>query len=249
MSGALAKHQEPKGEVSPIVSENAAVMAIIERAALNPDVDAAKMDQLFALQEKVLSRNARTEYFRALAMMASAMPAIEEKGKGHNQTKYAKWEDIQAKITPVLGQFGFALSFRTKVEDKAIRITAILAHREGHTEENELLLPADNSGSKNAVQAVGSSITYGFRYTACALLNIQTGVTDDDGQAAGGDATDEDAVAAFVAKVDKHKASLPRLLKAVGAETIHGLTPKQLKEANEKLDAWIAAKSVTEGAS
>jgi hypothetical protein len=151
------------------------------------------MDQLFALQEKVLSRNARTEYFRALAMMAGAMPAIAENGKGHNGTKYAKWEDIQSAITPVLGQYGFALSFRTKVEDKAIRVTAILAHREGHTEENELLLPADNSGSKNAVQAVGSSITYGFRYTACALLNIQTGITDDDGRAAHGPATITDA--------------------------------------------------------
>jgi hypothetical protein len=189
---AVTKH-EPRGQVEPIVSENAAVMAIIERAALNPDVDAAKMDQLFALQEKVLSRNARTEYFRALAMMAGAMPAIAENGKGHNGTKYAKWEDIQSAITPVLGQYGFALSFRTKVEDKAIRVTAILAHREGHTEENELLLPADNSGSKNAVQAVGSSITYGFRYTACALLNIQTGITDDDGRAAHGPATITDA--------------------------------------------------------
>lgn len=179
-------------QVEPIVSENAAVMAIIERAALNPDVDAAKMDQLFALQEKVLARNARTEYYRALAMMAGAMPAIAENGRGHNQTKYAKWEDIQSAITPILGQFGFALSFRTKVEDKAIRITAILAHREGHTEENELLLPADKSGSKNDVQAVGSSITYGFRYTACALLNIQTGVTDDDGRAAGGAETISD---------------------------------------------------------
>lgn len=228
-------------QVEPIVSENAAVMAIIERAALNPDVDAAKMDQLFALQEKVLARNARTAYFRALAEMASALPAVAEKGKGHNSTKYAKWEDIQAAITPILGQHGFALSFRTKVEDKAIRITAILAHREGHTEENELLLPADKSGSKNDVQAVGSSITYGFRYTACALLNIQTGVTDDDGRAAGGDPEpDEDEVKAFVAKVDKHKASLARLLKAVGAETIHGLTQKQLKDANAKLDAWVA---------
>lgn len=192
MSGALAKHQEPKGEVSPIVSENAAVMAIIERAALNPDVDAAKMDQLFALQEKVLARNARTAYFRALAEMAGALPAVAEKGKGHNQTKYAKWEDIQAKITPVLGRHGFALSFRTKVEDKVIRITAILAHREGHLEENELLLPADTGPGRNAVQAVGSSITYGFRYTACALLNIQTGVTDDDGAAGGGSTTISD---------------------------------------------------------
>lgn len=237
---ALTKHEA--GAVAPIVSENAAVMAIIERAALNPDVDAAKMDQLFALQEKVLSRNARTEYFRALAMMAGAMPAIEEKGRGHNSTKYAKWEDIQAAITPVLGQHGFALSFRTKVEDKAIRITAILAHREGHTEENELLLPADNSGSKNAVQAVGSSITYGFRYTACALLNIQTGVTDDDGQAAGGDAVDDDDIASFIADVDKHKASLARLVKAVGGENVHGLSAKQLKDARQKLDAWVSAK-------
>ena len=187
---ALSKPE--KTQVEPIVSENAAVMAIIERAALNPDVDAAKMDQLFALQEKVLARNARTAYFRALAEMAGALPAVAEKGTGHNATKYAKWEDIQAAITPILGQHGFALSFRTKVEDKAIRITAILAHREGHTEENELLLPADNSGSKNAVQAVGSSITYGFRYTACALLNIQTGVTDDDGRAAGGAETISD---------------------------------------------------------
>jgi hypothetical protein len=246
MNTAVTKH-EVRGQVEPIVSENAAVMAIIERAALNPDVDAAKMDQLFALQEKVLSRNARTEYFRALAMMAGAMPAIAENGRGHNATKYAKWEDIQAAITPVLGQHGFALSFRTKVEEKAIRITAILAHREGHTEENELLLPADNSGSKNAVQAVGSSITYGFRYTACALLNIQTGVADDDGKAAGGDPeVSEDDVKAFVAKVDKHKASLARLLKAVGAETIHGLTPKQLETANAKLDAWIADQKVAQ---
>lgn len=183
---AVTKHTA-RSQVEPIVSENAAVMAIIERAAMNPDVDAAKMDQLFALQEKVLARNARTAYFRALAQMAAAMPAIEEKGRGHNSAKYAKWEDIQAKVTPVLGANGFALSFRTKVEEKAIRITAILAHREGHTEENELVLPADNSGSKNAVQAVGSSITYGMRYTACALLNIQTGTTDDDGQAAGGE--------------------------------------------------------------
>lgn len=188
---ALTKHQEPRGEISPIVSENAAVMAIIERAALNPEVDAAKMDQLFALQEKVLSRNARTAFFRALAEMHKALPAVAENGTGHNQTKYAKWEDIQAAISPVLGEHGFALSFRTKVEDKAIRITAILAHIDGHTEENELLLPSDNSGSKNAVQAVGSSITYGMRYTACALLNIRTGTVDDDGHGAAPPANDE----------------------------------------------------------
>lgn len=219
-----------KTQVEPIVSENAAVMAIIERAALNPEVDAAKMDQLFALQEKILARNARTAYFRALAEMAGSMPAVAELGTGHNSTKYAKWEHIQAKITPVLGQHGFALSFRTKVEDKAIRITAILAHREGHTEENELLLPADKSGSKNDVQAVGSSITYGFRYTACALLNIQTGVVDDDGQAAGG----EPSMFLTDAQIDE----LEKLIKDTKADRQKFLT--HMKE--EKLDQMPASK-------
>lgn len=244
---AVTKH-EPRGQVEPIVSENAAVMAIIERAALNPDVDAAKMDQLFALQEKVLSRNARTEYFRALAMMAGAMPAIAENGRGHNGTKYAKWEDIQSAITPVLGQYGFALSFRTKVEDKAIRVTAILAHREGHTEENELLLPADNSGSKNAVQAVGSSITYGFRYTACALLNIQTGITDDDGRAAGGETevefiSDEQLVQ-LRAEMKKTNTEESKFVAFLKEPTLGALTVQKFHQAMAALKAKAEAMGV-----
>ena len=61
-------------------------------------------------------------------------------------------------------------------------ITAILSHREGHSEETTLTLDADKSGSKNAVQAVGSSISYGQRYAAVALLNITTRGMDDDGE-------------------------------------------------------------------
>jgi len=47
-----------------------------------------------------------------------------------------------------------------------------------------MTLPLDNSGSKNAVQAVGSSVSYGKRYVMAALLNITTRGEDDDGNAA-----------------------------------------------------------------
>src|SRR5690606_9193784 len=57
--------------------------------------------------------------------------------------------------------------------------------RDGHSEETTIFLPADTSGSKNSVQAVGSSTSYGKRYTASALLNITTRGEDDDGRAAG----------------------------------------------------------------
>jgi len=39
----------------------------------------------------------------------------------------------------------------------------------------------DTSGSKNGVQAVASSVSYGKRYTAGLLLNITTTGEDDDG--------------------------------------------------------------------
>ena len=46
-------------------------------------------------------------------------------------------------------------------------------------------LPADTSGSKNVVQAIGSSVSYGKRYTMQALLNITSGGEDDDGHSGG----------------------------------------------------------------
>jgi hypothetical protein len=80
---------------------------------------------------------------------------------------------------------GFSLSFKVRRTDNEIITTGVLAHREGHREETELALPTDTSGSKNAVQAVGSSTSYGKRYTAFALLNITSTGEDDDGQKGG----------------------------------------------------------------
>jgi hypothetical protein len=62
-----------------------------------------------------------------------------------------------------------------------IKIVGILSHKQGYTQETEIILPSDTSGSKNAVQAIGSTISYGRRYVTCALLNISTG-DDNDGK-------------------------------------------------------------------
>src|SRR5690606_16446095 len=59
-----------------------------------------------------------------------------------------------------------------------------LTHKSGHREETTIKLPADPSGNKNAVQAVASSVSYGKRYTAGALLNLTSHAEDDDAFAA-----------------------------------------------------------------
>lgn len=165
----------------PAVSaETQAIMQMIERVVLNPDADMDKLDKMLDMQERILNRNAKQSYTADLAAMQADLPLVGKLGEGHNKAKYARLEDINEAIRPTLQKYGFAVTFRTKQAEKTLTVTAILSHRMGHSEETDLILPLDTSGSKNAVQAVGSTISYGKRYALCLLLNISTG-DDTDG--------------------------------------------------------------------
>ena len=167
------------------VSESVALIAMIERAARDPAVDVDKLQKLFQMHQDADSRQARTAFLAALAKMQAELPAIERKGTAHNSKKYARFEDFIVAVKPKLAEFGFSLTFRLQQTDKDIRISGVLGHAAGHQETTDLSLPADSSGNKNAVQAWGSSISYGKRYVGVTLLGIATEDEDDDGNAAG----------------------------------------------------------------
>lgn len=174
-----------------------ATLAVIQRAASDPACDVDKLERLMAMHERFVDREARAAYTEAMARMQPNLPSIVERGKikdrsGNVQSTYALWEDINAAIKPILQAHGFALSFRTSTQDASVTVVGILSHCQGHKEETEITLPADTSGSKNSVQSVGSSFSYGKRYTASALLNITTHGEDDDGRLGGGKLTADD---------------------------------------------------------
>lgn len=167
-----------------------AIINVIERAALDPNVDIDKMERLLQMQERVMAVQAKAEHAAAKTLAMSEMPAVPKRGRGHNNMPYAKLEDIVNTTRPVLAGHGLSLGFDTRVDNNQIIITAKLTHQNGHEETTSLPLPFDNSGSKNAVQAIGSSQTYGQRYTAQAILGLSLGDdTDDDGKAGGAGAT------------------------------------------------------------
>lgn len=166
-----------------------AIISVIERAATNPDVDIDKMERLLDMQERIMERNAKSAFSAAMAQLQGELPTISEKGeikvKGELRSRYARFEDINQAVRPIMQKYGFAVSFKVDTSDNFIRVTGVLSHREGHSEETTMQLPADMSGSKNTVQSVGSSVSYGKRYVLQALLNITTSGEDDDGQAGG----------------------------------------------------------------
>lgn len=172
------------------VSDAGTLMQVIERAARDPSVDIERMERLLQMHERLVAKQAEAAYAEALARLQPKLPIIQERGaiknnSGTVQSRYALWEDIVGVITPILATEGFSLSFRIAHPDGKIEVTGVLTHQRGHGERTAIVLPADTSGSKNAVQAVASSVSYGKRYTAGALLNLRTGELDDDAQSAG----------------------------------------------------------------
>ena len=159
--------------------EAISMLSVIARAAADPSVDLDKMERLMQMHERMQAKAAATDYAAALADMQDALPSIGERGNAAGRYTYALWEDINSAIKPILKRHGFALSFRTDFSD-GIAVTGVLSHRSGHREETTVKLPADPSGNKNAVQAVASSVSYGKRYTAGALLNLTSHGEDDD---------------------------------------------------------------------
>lgn len=170
------------------------LLSVIERAARDPNVDIDKMERLFALQERLVERQAKQEFTTAKIAMRPHLPEVTMKGhivikdaKGNitQDTPFARFEDLHEAVMPVLTAHDFDLKFRTGLTaDGKPSVVTILAHVNGHEEETEFVLPYDSSGSKNSVQAVGSSTSYGKRYGTLAILNIRVVGEDDDGEKA-----------------------------------------------------------------
>lgn len=187
------KEAEPLEEQRQLaVQQPSAIRSIdlssgIDFAALaaNPDISVDKLERLMSLHERSLARQAEYEFNVAFVEMQAKLPVVLERGKGDKNIRYAKREDIVKAVRPVLAEHGFSLNFSTVwPDDKTIVVTGTLTHMRGHSVKSEFRAQPDQTGSKNAIQAQGSSIEYGRRYTTLDLLNIVSSEHDDDGRGA-----------------------------------------------------------------
>lgn len=176
----VAKREEPLLPADPMVS-------MIERIAMDPNADIAKLERMLDMKERHEAQQAKAEADLAFARASAEFPEIPLNGKNnHTGQPYALLKDIIKYTRPVLAKYGFSLSFSTEVTERDVIVTAELAHQGGHSRKNSLPLPRDTGAGRNAVQAVGSTQTYGQRYTAQAILGLSLGEdTEDDGRSAG----------------------------------------------------------------
>ena len=176
---------EEKG-VTNIVASPAEMIqqAVAGRANLE------QLEKLLVLQERFEANQAKKLYHQAMAAFKANPPKIEKDRKVSYSTSagkvgyaHASLANVTDKINEALSRQGLSASWSTK-QNGVIIVTCKITHIQGHSEETSLAASADTSGSKNAIQAIGSTITYLERYTLLALTGLATSDMDDDAKSA-----------------------------------------------------------------
>lgn len=175
-----ARSTEPSSSLTAVV--NLTPMEMLNRAvAQNAGIEV--LEKLMALQERWEANQARKAFDTAISKAKAKITPIVRNATGHNQKRYADFASIARTVDPILSEFGLSYRFKTTQVEK-ITVTCVLSHEEGHAEETTLSGPSDTSGNKNAIQAIGSTLSYLQRYSLTAALGLAS-ANDDDGRAAG----------------------------------------------------------------
>ena len=181
----IERHPPPQ----PVTPMQMLAMAI-ERGA-----DMEQLEKLLNLQERWEAGEARKAFVAAKAAFKAEPVKIEKNkrvrystGKGETEYDHATLDHVANAVGPALGKHGLTYSWKTDQGDGGvIRVTCILTHELGHSEQVTLSGSPDNSGGKNNIQAVGSTVTYLQRYTLLSILGMAASDQDDDDGAGHGE--------------------------------------------------------------
>jgi len=164
------------------------------RLAVEQNADLDKLEKLMDLQTRWEADQARKAYVEAMASFKTEPLAIVkdkhvsfQTAKGKTEYEHATIGNVTNVICAALGKYGFSHRWNTEQHDGGrIVVTCIITHKLGHSESTTLKAGADDSGGKNNIQSIASTVTYLQRYTLLAATGLATSdQLDDDGAASG----------------------------------------------------------------
>lgn len=215
---------------------------------LQAGVSIEQMQGVMALQKEWEANEARKAYVADMAAFKLNPPEIQKtKGVGFANKDgtftgyfHATLGDVAKAVVHALAQHGFSHSWETNQTGGTISVVCKITHRLGHSETTRMEAGADQSGKKNAIQAVASSITYMQRYTLLAACGLATtDIADDDGQGGGTSSPAYDAAEALTYWTSMVNAALT-------TDVLAGTRTQALAEfeLNKNLAGWNALKPV-----
>lgn len=240
---AIAKHDGQE----PVVHLPATTpMSMIERA-VEKGADVAMIEKLMELAERHDRNLGRRAFDQAIAAAKAEIPSIRKNrrvdftsAKGRTNYAYEDFAEVARTVDPILSKNGLSYRYRTSQEARNVTVTCILSHKDGYSEETTLSGAADESGNKNHIQAVGSTVTFLQRYTLKLALGLSASEDDDARRADNVQRINADQFMTLQGLVEESGSDVPQLLKFLGADSLEELTLSQFGTAVSALRKKIA---------
>lgn len=159
----------------------------------DPNITPEKLQIVLQMQREILADRRKEAFQTAFVKMSAVMPRVNKQGlvelkkdgRVIGSYKFARWEDMDEAIRPILHDHGFALTFsETPNTNGRVQVRGELMHVDGHSIHSERSMPPDIGPGRNSLQAEGSAVSYCKRYLAEELCNIVRKGVDDDGRTA-----------------------------------------------------------------
>lgn len=190
---AAALELVPAADAAPAPAPAALPTSLAANFMLTLQERGAGLEQIEKMMD-LLERNERHEAEKAYNEALAAFKAkdirivkhklvdfLNNKG-GRTSYKHAELDDVVRAVGPELSAHGFAWSWKTSQAGRDITVVCTLRHRLGHAETVQLTAQPDETGGKNAIQAIISTTTYLQRHTLKQITGVAEAGEDDDGQ-------------------------------------------------------------------
>ena len=205
---------------APIQQAPATPMDLIASAIAN-DVSIDKIEKLMDLKDRFDKMESEKAYNAAVAQFKAENVRISKDGtvdftsaKGRTYYRFETLAHVVNTVVPVLAKYGLNHSWHTEQEGGQVRVSCKLAHAMGHSESISLQASPDNSGSKNPIQAIKSTVSYLQRITLTSILGLAAGDQDDDARGAYQEQADDPEQ--YI--TESQAADLQSLMEEVGAD-------------------------------
>jgi len=206
--------------------------------AVDKGADLDQLTKLMDLQERWEAAEAKKAFVMAMTKFRAECPTIRKTRETH-QGKYAGLAETLDTIKGLLSECGLSHTWNTKQNTEGMMVTCCVTHVLGHQECTSMTGPPETSGSKNALQALGSTCSYLSRYTLFSILGIASADQDTDGNVPP-DLISADEKAELVALIKKTKADNPKFLKYLGCKSLDEMPAYKFEEAKAALEKKAA---------
>lgn len=201
-----------------------------------------QIERLMDMQFKWEANEARKAYNKAMAEFKINAPTIDKDRKvGYTTAKgkvgysHASLYNVTAKISEELSKHGLSASWRTQQTDKIITVTCRISHQMGHSEETSLSAAPDDSGSKNSIQAIGSTISYLERYSLLSITGLAT--QDQDTDAIAEEKIDTNKISILKGLITELKVDESKFLQFMGVEKVEDINASDFAKGKLALEA------------